>query len=285
MRRPDKTLATADHNVPTDGTPAARLIADEMSRKQVETLERNCAQFGVPVYSLGSNRRGIVHVIGPELGLTQPGTDDRLRRLAHVHTRRLRSVGVRHRHLGGRARARHPVPVAEASRRRCGSSTSASCGPGVTPKDLILATIGRLGTHGMIGYAVEYAGERSRRLSMEGRMTMCNMTIEGGGRAGMVAPDDTTFAYVEGRPGAPEDFDRAVEGWRELQHGRGRRVRLEGRDRRLGDLTDGHLGNPARAGGRGDRPRYPIPTPSTPRPIAKQRSAHSPTWRWSRARR
>src|SRR5919198_1351510 len=125
VRRPDKTLATADHNVPTDGTPAAELIADELSRKQVEALEANCEEFGIPIYSLGSERQGIVHVIGRELGT------------------------------------------------------------GVTAKDLILATIGRLGTGGMQGHAVEYAGAPIEGLTMENRMTICNMTIEGGGRAGM----------------------------------------------------------------------------------------------------
>ena len=114
VRRPDKTVATADHNVPTDGTPAARLIADELSRMQVETLERNCAEFGIPLYSLGSDRQGIVHVIGPELGLTQPGLTIVCGDSHTVHPRRLRRARVRHRHLGGRARAGHPVPGPEA---------------------------------------------------------------------------------------------------------------------------------------------------------------------------
>ena len=110
VRRPDKTVATADHNVPTDGTAAARLIADELSRVQVETLERNCEEFGVPIYSLGSDRQGIVHVIGPELGPHPARDDDRLRRQPHLHPRRLRRARVRDRHLRGRARARDPVP-------------------------------------------------------------------------------------------------------------------------------------------------------------------------------
>ena len=126
VRRPDRTLATADHNTPTDGTPVAALIKDELSRVQVETLERNCAEFGVPVYSLGSERQGIVHVIGPELGRHAAGHDDRLRRLAHRHARRLRRARVRHRHERGRARARDAVPRPAASRSRCGSATRAS---------------------------------------------------------------------------------------------------------------------------------------------------------------
>src|SRR6187399_3166719 len=139
VRRPDKTLATADHNTPTDGTMSARLIADELSRIQVETLERNCEEFGIPLYSLGSDRRGIVHVIGPELGVTQPG-----------------------------------MTIV------CGDSHTSTHGAfgalafGITAKDLILATIGRLGTAGMRGYAVEYAGEPIEGLSMENRMTICN---------------------------------------------------------------------------------------------------------------
>jgi 3-isopropylmalate/(R)-2-methylmalate dehydratase large subunit len=215
VRRPDKTIATADHNVPTDGTPAARLIADEMSRKQVEALERNCAQFGVPVYSLGSNRRGIVHVIGPELGLTQPGMTIVC---GDSHTSTHGAFGALAFGIGT-SEVEHVLATQCLPQKRPKTMRIEYVGerrPGVTPKDLILATIGRLGTHGMIGHAVEYAGEPIRALTMEGRMTVCNMTIEGGGRAGLVAPDDTTFAYMRGRPGTPEDFDKAAEGWREL---------------------------------------------------------------------
>ena len=170
VRRPDKTVATADHNVPTDGTAAARLIADELSRVQVETLERNCEEFGVPIYSIGSDHQGIVHVIGPELGLTQPGHHDRLRRQPHLHARRLRRARLRHRHLGGRARARHPVH-GPARRGRCAISYAGELSNGVTAKDLILATIGGSGIGGMAGRAVEYAGEAIGALTMENRMT------------------------------------------------------------------------------------------------------------------
>jgi 3-isopropylmalate/(R)-2-methylmalate dehydratase large subunit len=216
VRRPDKTVATADHNVPTDGTPAARLIADELSRVQVETLERNCAEFGIPVYSLGSDRQGIVHVIGPELGLTQPGLTivcgD-----SHTSTHGAfgaLAVGI------GTSEVEHVLATQCLVQKRPKTMRidySGELGYGVTPKDLILATIGRLGTVGMVGHAVEYAGPAIERLSMEGRMTICNMTIEGGGRAGMIAPDDTTYAYMAGRPGLPQDFDDAVERWRTLR--------------------------------------------------------------------
>jgi 3-isopropylmalate/(R)-2-methylmalate dehydratase large subunit len=215
VRRPDKTVATADHNVPTDGTRAAHLIADELSRVQVQTLERNCAEFGIPVYSLGSARQGIVHVIGPELGLTQPGLTivcgD-----SHTSTHGAfgaLAVGI------GTSEVEHVLATQCLVSKRPKTMRihySGELGFGVAPKDLILATIGRLGTGGMVGHAVEYAGPAIEALSMEGRLTICNMTIEGGGRTGMIAPDETTFEWVRGRPGAPEDFDAAVERWRSL---------------------------------------------------------------------
>jgi 3-isopropylmalate/(R)-2-methylmalate dehydratase large subunit len=215
VRRPDRTLATADHNVPTDDTPAARLIADELSRKQVETLEKNCREFGVPLYSLGSDRRGIVHVIGPELGVTQPGMTIVC---GDSHTSTHGAFGALAFGIGT-SEVEHVLATQTLVQKRPRTmriSYSGELGDGVVAKDLILATIGRLGTGGMVGHAVEYAGPTIRGLSMEGRMTICNMTIEGGGRAGMIAPDQTTFDYVRGRPGAPDDFDAAVARWREL---------------------------------------------------------------------
>jgi 3-isopropylmalate/(R)-2-methylmalate dehydratase large subunit len=215
VRRPDKTLATADHNVPTDGTPAARLIADQLSRKQVEALERNCEEFGIPVYSLGSDRRGIVHVIGPELGVTQPGMTIVC---GDSHTSTHGAFGAVASGIGT-SDVEHVLATQCLVQRKPKTmriNYSGELGFGVTAKDLILATIGRLGVGGMQGHAVEYAGEPIRALSMENRMTICNMTIEGGGRAGMVAPDETTFEYIRGRPAAPEDFDAAVERWRQL---------------------------------------------------------------------
>jgi len=215
VRRPDKTLATADHNTPTDGTMVARLIADELSRVQVETLERNCEEFGIPLYSLGSDRQGIVHVIGPELGVTQPGMTIVC---GDSHTATHGAFGALAFGIGT-SEVEHVLAtqcMVQKRPRTMRVNYANQLGAGVTPKDLILATIGRLGTGGFTGHAVEFAGPAIEALSMPGRMTICNMTIEGGGRAGMVAPDQTTFDWVAGRPGAPEDFEASVERWRQL---------------------------------------------------------------------
>ena len=220
VRRPDKTLATADHNVPTDGTPAARLIADELSRVQVETLERNCEEFGIPLFSLGSERQGIVHVIGPELGVTQPGLTIVC---GDSHTSTHGAFGALAFGIGT-SEVEHVLATQCLVQRRPKTmriNYSGDVGAGVMPKDLILATIGRLGTGGMAGHAVEYAGAPIEALSMEGRMTICNMTIEGGGRAGMIAPDETTFDWIAGRPAAPDDLDAAIEHWRWLRSDEG----------------------------------------------------------------
>ena len=215
VRRPDRTLATADHNVPTDGTPTARMIADELSRKQVETLERNCEEFGVPIFSLGSDRQGIVHVIGPELGVTQPGMTIVC---GDSHTSTHGAFGALAFGIGT-SEVEHVLAtqcLVQKRPRTMRINYAGELGHGVTAKDLILATIGRLGTGGMVGHAVEYAGPTIAGLSMENRMTICNMTIEGGGRAGMIAPDETTFEWVRGRAAAPADFEGAVAGWRQL---------------------------------------------------------------------
>ena len=215
VRRPDRTLATADHNVPTDGTPTSRMIADELSRKQVETLEQNCEEFGVPIYSLGSERQGIVHVIGPELGVSQPGMTIVC---GDSHTSTHGAFGALAFGIGT-SEVEHVLATQTLLQRRPKTmriNYSGELGNGVAAKDLILATIGKLGTGGMTGHAVEYAGETMRGLSMENRMTICNMTIEGGGRAGMIAPDETTFEWVEGREAAPADWDAALEHWRSL---------------------------------------------------------------------
>jgi len=211
VRRPDRTLATADHNVPTDDTPTVALIKDELSRVQVQTLERNCEEFGIPLYSLGSARQGIVHVIGPELGVTQPGmtivcgdshtaTHGAFGALAFgIGTSEVEHVLATQCLVAGRPRSMR-------------IRYEGGLAPGVTAKDLILATIGQMGVDGAQGHVVEYAGPAIEALSMEGRMTVCNMTIEGGGRAGMVAPDETTFAWVAEHAGI-----EIPDEWRELR--------------------------------------------------------------------
>jgi 3-isopropylmalate/(R)-2-methylmalate dehydratase large subunit len=215
VRRADKTIATADHNVPTDGTMAARLIADELSRVQVETLERNCEEFGIPIYSLGSERQGIVHVIGPELGVTQPGMTIVC---GDSHTSTHGAFGSLAFGIGT-SEVEHVLATQCLVQKRPKTmriTYNGELGAGGTPKDLILATIGRYGTGGRVGHAVEYAGPAIKALEMPGRMTICNMTIEGGGRAGMIAPDETTVEWVRGRAAAPADFVAAVERWRRL---------------------------------------------------------------------
>src|SRR6187455_3862862 len=218
VRRPDKTLATADHNTPTDGTMAARLIADQLSRVQVETLERNCEEFGVPIYSLGSDRQGIVHVIGPELGVTQPGMTIVC---GDSHTSTHGAFGALAFGIGT-SEVEHVLATQTLPRPRPRSMRILYEGQlpfGVTPKDVILGTIGRIGVGGAVGHVLEYAGDPIRTLSMEGRLTICNMSIEAGARAGMIAPDETTFAYLEGRRFAPQGdaWDSAVARWRTLQ--------------------------------------------------------------------
>jgi 3-isopropylmalate/(R)-2-methylmalate dehydratase large subunit len=213
VRRRDRTLATADHNVPTDGTPVAARIRDELSRVQVETLERNCEEFGIPVYSLGSDRQGIVHVIGPELGITQPGMTIVC---GDSHTATHGAFGALA--LGiGTSEVEHVLAtqcLVQAKPRSMRIRYEGQLGFGVTAKDLILATIGQIGVDGAAGHVVEYSGAAIEALSMEGRMTVCNMTIEGGGRAGMIAPDETTFEWVIGRPGAPSELPAR---WPELK--------------------------------------------------------------------
>ena len=219
VRRPDRTLATADHNTPTDGTPIAARIKDELSRVQVETLERNCAEFGIPVYSLGSERQGIVHVIGPELGVTQPGMTIVC---GDSHTSTHGAFGALAFGIGT-SEVEHVLATQTMVQHKPRSMRilyEGQLGFGVTAKDLILATLGRLGVGGMTGHVVEYAGAPIRALSMEGRMTVCNMTIEGGGRAGMIAPDETTFAWFTDlqRPGAPKgaELEQAIAAWSQL---------------------------------------------------------------------
>jgi 3-isopropylmalate/(R)-2-methylmalate dehydratase large subunit len=213
VRRPDRTLATADHNVPTDGSTVAAQIRDQLSRVQVETLERNAEEFGVPIYSIGSAHQGIVHVIGPELGVTQPGMTIVC---GDSHTSTHGAFGALAFGIGT-SEVEHVLATQTLQQRKPKSMRiryEGELGYGVTAKDLILGTIGHIGVAGGVGHVIEYAGPAIEGLSMEGRMTVCNMTIEGGGRAGMIAPDETTFEWVEGREAAPDALP--LDDWREL---------------------------------------------------------------------
>jgi 3-isopropylmalate/(R)-2-methylmalate dehydratase large subunit len=213
VRRPDLTIATMDHNVATgDDTPI-----DPLSEQQLAALRRNCEEFGVPLHATGSGREGIVHVIGPELGLTQPGLTIVC---GDSHTSTHGAFGALAFGIGT-SEVEHVLATQTLSQRKPRSlriSFTGELPPGVTAKDLVLAAIGELGVDGGVGHVIEYAGPVIEALSMEGRMTICNMSIEAGARAGMIAPDETTFAYVEGRPSAPTDSDweRALERWRSL---------------------------------------------------------------------
>src|ERR1019366_5663632 len=220
VRRPDRTLATVDHNVPTDGTRTVAEIRDELSRVQVQTLEHNCEEFGIPLYSLGSAQQGIVHVIGPELGVTQPGMTIVC---GDSHTATHGAFGALAFGIGT-SEVEHVLAtqcMVQVKPKSMRIRYDGDLGFGVTAKDLILATIGQMGVAGAVGHVVEFAGPAIEALSMEGRMTVCNMTIEGGGRAGMIAPDEKTFAWFTDteRPGAPEgaELTEAIEGWRRLR--------------------------------------------------------------------
>ena len=216
VRRPELTLATEDHNVPTLNID--RPIADPVSRTQVETLRKNCADFGVELYPMGHLEQGIVHVIGPQLGITQPGMT---MVCGDSHTSTHGAFGALAFGIGT-SQVEHVLATQTLPMDRpktMAVTVDGQLPPGVTPKDVILAVIARTGTGGGQGYMVEYRGNVFREMSMEGRMTVCNMSIEWGARAGMIAPDDTTFAYLQGRPHAPvgDEWDAAVEYWRSLR--------------------------------------------------------------------
>jgi 3-isopropylmalate/(R)-2-methylmalate dehydratase large subunit len=216
VRRPDLTLATEDHNVPTVGIGLP--IADEVSATQVETLRRNCAEFGVRLHAMGDREQGIVHVIGPQLGLTQPGMTVVC---GDSHTSTHGAFGALAFGIGTseveHVLATQTLPLRPL--RTMAVTVGGRLAPGVTAKDVVLALIARIGTGGGQGHVVEYRGETVEAMSMEARMTMCNMSIEAGARAGMVAPDETTFAYLKGRPHAPDgaDWDAALDHWRTLR--------------------------------------------------------------------
>ncbi len=211
VRRPELTVATMDHNVPTTDGP----IEDDMARRQLEALRTNCAEFGVELHATGSGSEGIVHVIGPELGLTQPAMTIVC---GDSHTSTHGAFGALAFGIGT-SEVEHVLATQTLPQLRPRTMEVEFVGdrpPGVTAKDMILGAIGQLGTSGGVGHVVEYTGEAVRALSMEGRMTMCNMSIEWGAKAGLIAPDETTFAYLEGRPRAPQgdNWRAAVERWR-----------------------------------------------------------------------
>jgi 3-isopropylmalate/(R)-2-methylmalate dehydratase large subunit len=205
------------------------------ARAQVQTLRENCARFGVELFDFDSAHRGIVHVIGPELGLTQPGMTIVCGDSPHRHPRRVRRTGLRHRHQRGRPRHGYAVPAA-AQARTIAITVDGELGAGVTAKDLILHVIGVIGVNGGTGHVIEYRGTAIRALSMDERMTVCNMSIEAGARAGLIAPDEITFDYLRGRPRVPQGagFDAAVAKWRELRSDDGacfdREVRIDAGD-------------------------------------------------------
>ena len=212
VRRPDLTLATMDHNVPTIAGPN-----DPVSVRQIEALRTNCAEFGVPLFPMGDPGQGIVHVIGPQMGLTQPGL---VVVCGDSHTSTHGAFGALAFGIGT-SEVEHVLATQTLPQRRpktMAVTVDGTLPAGVGAKDVILAIITTIGVDGGVGHVLEYRGSAIRSLSMEGRMTICNMSIEGGPRAGLVAPDDTTFAYLEGRPRAPKgaDWERAVEGWRSL---------------------------------------------------------------------
>ena len=213
-RRPELTVATMDHSTPTTGL----LIEDPIARNQIETLERNCETHGIELHRLGSDRHGIVHVIGPELGLTRPGMTIVC---GDSHTATHGAFGALAFGIGT-SEVEHVLATQCLLQRKPETTEirfDGSLGPGVTAKDVVLALIARIGTGGGTGQVFEYRGEAVRAMTMEERMTLCNMTIEAGARAGMVAPDDTTFEYLVGREFAPSgtDWDEAVANWKELE--------------------------------------------------------------------
>ena len=215
VRRPDLTISTIDHNNPTTGPTGP--APDPISVQQMDVLARNCAEFGIQFFPMGNPNRGIVHVIGPELGLSQPGL---MIVCGDSHTSTHGAFGALAFGIGT-SEVEHVLATQTLPQAKPGTmavNVEGDLPEGVTAKDVVLAIISRIGTGGGIGSIIEYRGSAIRSLSMEGRMTVCNMSIEAGARAGLVAPDDTTFAYLEGRPFAPKgaEWERALDDWREL---------------------------------------------------------------------
>jgi 3-isopropylmalate/(R)-2-methylmalate dehydratase large subunit len=214
VRRPDLTIATEDHNTPTQNID--KPIADPVSKRQIDTLRSNCAEFGIRIHSLGDIDQGIVHVVGPQLGLTQPGMTIVC---GDSHTSTHGAFGALAFGIGT-SQVEHVLATQTLPLDRpktMAINVEGTLAPGVSAKDIILAIIAQIGTGGGQGYVLEYRGSAIRALSMEGRMTVCNMSIEAGARAGLIAPDETTFNYIRGRAHAPEDWDAAVTYWSTLK--------------------------------------------------------------------
>jgi 3-isopropylmalate/(R)-2-methylmalate dehydratase large subunit len=213
VRRPDRTLATADHNVPTD--PISTPVTDPISRRQLEALEENCHEFGITVFPRGHENQGIVHVIGPELGVTQPGMTIVC---GDSHTSTHGAFGALAFGIGT-SEVEHVLATQTLPQQKAKTmavTVNGAVPAGVSAKDIVLAIVGRLGTGGGAGYVIEYRGDAIRELSMEGRMTVCNMSIEAGARAGLMAVDEKTIDYLRGRPGVPagDAFNDAAARWR-----------------------------------------------------------------------
>jgi 3-isopropylmalate/(R)-2-methylmalate dehydratase large subunit len=228
VRRPDATMAVADHNIPTSNRAGG--IDEPESKLQVDTLERNVVEFGVPYFPIDSINQGIVHIIGPEQGLSQPGMTIVC---GDSHTATHGALGALAFGIGT-SEVEHVLAtqtLIQAPARNMLVEVNGTLGIGVSPKDVILAIIGKIGTAGGTGHVIEYAGSTFRAMSMEGRMTVCNMTVEAGARAGLVAPDETTFAYVKGRPYAPKGaaWDQALAYWRTLPSDPGAKYDKEAR--------------------------------------------------------
>ena len=270
-----------DHNVPT--TSRSLPIVDQISKKQMETLSDNCKEFGVTLYDIHSKRQGIVHVIGPELGLTQPGMTIVC---GDSHTSTHGAFGALAFGIGT-SEVEHVLAtqcLPQSLPKTMEIRVNGKLGLGVTAKDIILAIIGKIGTDGATGYVVEYTGEAIRSLSMEGRMTVCNMSIEAGARAGLIAPDEKTFEYIKGKPFAPagDEWDEAVTGWRTLPTDPGATydtlVELD-----ASEIAPHVSWGTSPAWWPRLQPTSPPPTPTRTRRTAAPSSGHWNTWASTRA--
>ncbi len=269
VRRPERAVATVDHNVPTTDRRLPR--ADPIAQQQIDALRANCRQFGIRLYDLDDSNQGIVHVIGPELGLTQPGMTIVC---GDSHTATHGAMGALAFGIGT-SEVEHVLATQTLLQQKPKTLEIRVDGRlhfGVTAKDLILWLIGKISTSGGTGYCIEYTGEAIRTMSMEERMTVCNMSIEAGARAGLIAPDETTFHYLAGRPGAPKDFDAAVKRWRTLPSDPGARYdRVEvfhATDIQPQVTWGTNPGQVVEIGGR-------VPDPETIRNASERKSAHA----------